>query len=314
MSGERIGNSNQFLALSGLVSAPAYSWASDNDSGWYRIGANNVGLALNGAKVLDVATTGLTITGAVVATTVNGNTFTTGTGVLTIAAAKTATHNATTTFAGTDGKTLTISNSLTLAGTDATVMTFPTTSATIARTDAANTFTGTQTFGALVYTTLNGNTWATGTGTLSIAAAKTLTASNTLTLAGTDSTTMTFPATSANVAALNLTAQAFTGGIRVTSYSIGTPSNGSTTTLDSGNGPLQYMTNNVAGLTIAAPANDGNLVLYILNGASAGTVTWSGFTVGSNTGDALTTTNTSKFMVSITRINSISTYIIKALQ
>jgi hypothetical protein len=45
-----------------------------------------------------------------------------------------------------DGKTLTANNSLTLAGTDATTMTFPSTSATIARTDAAQTFTGTQTF------------------------------------------------------------------------------------------------------------------------------------------------------------------------
>lgn len=44
-----------------------------------------------------------------------------------------------------DGKTLTVSNSITLAGTDSTVMTFPSTSATIARTDAANTFTGIQT-------------------------------------------------------------------------------------------------------------------------------------------------------------------------
>lgn len=50
-----------------------------------------------------------------------------------------------------DGKTLTASNTLTLAGTDSTTMTFPSTSASIARTDAAQTFTGTQTFaGALV--------------------------------------------------------------------------------------------------------------------------------------------------------------------
>ena len=42
-------------------------------------------------------------------------------------------------------KTLTVSNSITFAGTDATVMTFPSTTATIARTDAANTFTGVQT-------------------------------------------------------------------------------------------------------------------------------------------------------------------------
>jgi len=45
-----------------------------------------------------------------------------------------------------DGKTLTANHSLTLAGTDGTVMTFPATSATLARTDAANTFTGIQDF------------------------------------------------------------------------------------------------------------------------------------------------------------------------
>ncbi len=44
-----------------------------------------------------------------------------------------------------DGKTLTANQSLTLAGTDATTMTFPTTNATIARTDAAQSFTGDQT-------------------------------------------------------------------------------------------------------------------------------------------------------------------------
>ena len=70
------------------------------------------------------------VLGAATATSINGNTLTTGTYTLTGAAAK----------------TLTFSNSLTLAGTDATTLTFPTTSATIARTDAAQTFTGTQTF------------------------------------------------------------------------------------------------------------------------------------------------------------------------
>lgn len=63
--------------------------------------------------------------------TYNGNTFTAGTGVLTIAAAKTLTANNSITIAGTDGKTLTVSNSITLAGTDATTMTFPPASASI---------------------------------------------------------------------------------------------------------------------------------------------------------------------------------------
>lgn len=50
------------------------------------------------------------------------------------------------------GKTATFSNTLTLAGTDSTTMTFPTTTATIARTDAAQTFTGTQTFSQIITT------------------------------------------------------------------------------------------------------------------------------------------------------------------
>ena len=50
------------------------------------------------------------------------------------------------TLAVADGKTFTVSRSLTLTGTDTTTMTFPATSATIARTDAAQTFTGDQTF------------------------------------------------------------------------------------------------------------------------------------------------------------------------
>lgn len=52
-----------------------------------------------------------------------------------------------------DNKTLTVNNTLTLAGTDSTTMTFPTTSATLARTDAANTFTGVQTMTSPVLTT-----------------------------------------------------------------------------------------------------------------------------------------------------------------
>lgn len=60
----------------------------------------------------------------------------------------------------TNAKTLTIDNSLELAGTDGTVMTFPTTSATLARTDAANIFTGHQTIEGVT------TTGATGTGNL----------------------------------------------------------------------------------------------------------------------------------------------------
>lgn len=51
-----------------------------------------------------------------------------------------------------DGKTFSALKTLALDGTDSTTMTFPTTSATVARTDAAQTFTGTQTFSGAVAT------------------------------------------------------------------------------------------------------------------------------------------------------------------
>ena len=54
------------------------------------------------------------------------------------------------TFTLLDGKTLTVNHSLTLAGTDSTTMTFPATSASVARIDAAQTFVGTQTFSGLI--------------------------------------------------------------------------------------------------------------------------------------------------------------------
>jgi len=50
-------------ASSGTASAPGLTFASDPDSGLYRIGSNNLGVSVNGAKVLDVATTGLAVTG-----------------------------------------------------------------------------------------------------------------------------------------------------------------------------------------------------------------------------------------------------------
>lgn len=51
-------------ASSGTAAAPSVSFSSDTDSGMYRIGANNVGVAVAGAKVLDVSATGLGVTGS----------------------------------------------------------------------------------------------------------------------------------------------------------------------------------------------------------------------------------------------------------
>lgn len=67
------------------------------------------------------------------------------------------------TLAIADGKTLIVNNSLTLAGTDTTIMTFPSTSATIARIDAAQNFSGLQQF--------SGGISPNGTNTLTLPAA-----------------------------------------------------------------------------------------------------------------------------------------------
>lgn len=320
--------------------------------------------------------------------TYNGNTLTPGTWALT----------------GGGGKTLTFNNSITLAGTDATVMTFPTTTATIARTDAGQTFTGTNAFGVLTSaqhvvtsasanalaaglagstnpafnvdastassatgwniksaaaaggvalsvlssgTNENGNIDAKGSGTLTlngtatggisltravtlgstinrltltqpatgstltILDGKTLTVNNSLALTGTDATTMTFPTSSANVAALNLASQVITGGASVTPLALTTGS----ITVDCSTRPFQTITGSTSAWSITAPSADGSCIVKLTNaGASAVVPTFSGFTVGSNTGAVLTTTASSVFMIYITRVGGTSFFSIFANQ
>ena len=110
--------------------------------------------------------------------------------------------------------------------------------------------------------------------------------------------------------------QNFTGGATVTSYDIGSPTGlVGDINIDPGLCPLQYMTNSPTfGLTIAAPANDGACSLLVTNGPNALPIGFSGFTVGANVGDPLTTTNGNMFIISIFCINGISSYFIKALQ
>ena len=101
-------------------------------------------------------------------------------------------------------------------------------------------------------------------------------------------------------------------GYLFTSYSIGTISSG-TVTPAAANGNYQYMTNNGA-FTMDAPAADSAIDILVTNGASAGAITFSGYTVGSYNGDAYVTTNTDKFILSIRVIDSVATYVWKALQ
>ncbi len=65
--------------------------------------------------------------------------------------------------------------------------------------NAANSWGATQTFAAITASTLNGNTFSNGSYTLTGVAGKTLTFNKSITLEGTDSTTMTFPSVSATI-------------------------------------------------------------------------------------------------------------------
>jgi len=111
----------------------------------------------------------------------------------------------------------------------------------------------------------------------------------------------------------NVTAT-FGVGYTFTAYNAGTVSSGTLTPAPA-NGNYQYYTNNGAH-TLAVPASDCAIDILVTNGATAGAITFSGsYTVASgNTGDPLTTTNGNRFIISIRRINAISTYAIKALQ
>jgi hypothetical protein len=125
-----IGTAGQVLQVNSGATAP--EWVSSSGTG-------------NVARTTSPSFTTPSL-GAATATSINGLTLTSSTGALTVANGKTLTANSTLTLAGVDGKTLTVNSSWTLTGTDATTMTFPTTSATLARTDAGQTFTGTNVF------------------------------------------------------------------------------------------------------------------------------------------------------------------------
>ena len=60
------------LAPYGTVNAPSYSWILSPKTGFYGIGLNNVGFAINGTKLLDLSSATLALTGAqTISTTLN---------------------------------------------------------------------------------------------------------------------------------------------------------------------------------------------------------------------------------------------------
>ena len=62
----------QYLGGNGTVSLPFYSFTSDPNSGFYRIGADNIGLSLGGSKRVDFAAATTGFTGQVTATGFTG--------------------------------------------------------------------------------------------------------------------------------------------------------------------------------------------------------------------------------------------------
>jgi len=62
-------------ASSGTAAAPSHTFGSDTDTGAYRIGSNNYGIAAGGTKIVDIATTGATVTGILDATTIKQGGF-----------------------------------------------------------------------------------------------------------------------------------------------------------------------------------------------------------------------------------------------
>ena len=104
-----------------------------------------------------------------------------------------------------------------------------------------------------------------------------------------------------------------TGGNRHTTYSVGAVGAGQTYKPNAYNGNYQYYTNTGAH-TFAAPDNECAVDVLVGNTPTSGGITFSGFMVGPNTGDLLTTTNGHYFIISVRKILGVSTYVIKAVQ
>lgn len=106
------------------------------------------------------------------------------------------------------------------------------------------------------------------------------------------------------------TTSLLTAGYTATSFSLGTVTTG-TVTPSAANGNFQHLTANGA-FTLAPPSATCCIDIEVLNGASAGAITTSGFTKVN--GDSYATTNALKFIFHITKTNSYSRLSIEALQ
>jgi hypothetical protein len=108
--------------------------------------------------------------------------------------------------------------------------------------------------------------------------------------------------------------QAMSAGVTQVVVDDGTKSSGTYTPSPAG-GNYRKIANNGA-FTLAAPsaANSYNMEIDITNGAAAGAITFSGFVSGYPRGDAITTTNGSKFKLHISKTDAGVTCVVEALQ
>lgn len=154
---------------------------------------------VSGSVATATTTPAITLTlGAITPTTVNGLTISTTTGTLTVTNGKTLSVSDTTTLGTStilfaNGKTMTFSNSLTLSGTDGE-------SLVLTKGLTVTTNAGTIVFGAASKTLTVSDSTTLATLAITFGSGKILTVNNTLAFTGTDSTTMTFPTTSATIA------------------------------------------------------------------------------------------------------------------
>lgn len=165
----------------------------------------------------------------------------------------------------------TVANSTTTSLTGAALAISPSTTGTINKMNIGGTTPGTAAFTTVTGTSFNGVTLGQGTGAISIAAGKTLTANKTITLDGTDGTTMTFPSTNATVARTDA-AQTFTGVQSMTSPDITTGITSPSTTLAVFNATPTTINAFGAATTINMGASGGTLALGL------GTITFTGAT------------------------------------
>jgi hypothetical protein len=143
--------------------------------------------------------------------------------------------------------------------TSASVTTANGVSGTVATSTTTPAFT--FTLGAITPTTVNGNTFTTGTYTLTGTAGKTFTFNNSITLAGTDGTTITAPAASDTLAGLG-TAQTY---VKLQTYQTGAADGNniaSNTTAIPASPPASVFTPNTFFITAPFAANASNFCVY----------------------------------------------------